>query len=389
MIYIDQQMRYDIVLGASGVVKTLQDINKEMKEIQKSAAGIGNAKGMSRFQASYQVSLNQMTREAEKFHKLWKETGDIKARNNFEKMIPGIQRMQNEFNNFSKSIRGAEHSALSLSNKLKSHLHWSLAGGILVSLAALPISIANVSRETEVLNQKLAQNLHLSEQYHNNNQLLEQDLQSLRNVASLYAMGMGADLKDVMDTMVLLSRRFKDLNQISALTHMALVMNKLDFLDLKEGANSLESVILQYNLNARQTRDFLNDLSVTVHISNVNAQELMQGLQRSGSSFAQFQMGVRESIAAVAALRTETARTGAVIGNTFKSVAANFSMEKALTALDAYGIKLYETQENGTKILRQGANIFMELQDLFQKLDDEGRQKLALSISGGKPKLAA
>lgn len=269
-------------------------------------------------------------------------------------------------------------------SKLRSHLEFMASGIMIAGIIGIPALMIKTASETETLTQKLRQNLELADQYHHNTQLLESDLKKLNELAGTFAVGFGANLPEVMESMQILSRRFKDVESISYLTSAALTMNKLDFVDLKKASSDLEAVMLQFGLTAQGTRQFVNDFSIAVHVARINGSELLDALQRSGSSFKQFNMGSREAIAAVAALSTETARTGSVIGNTFKSVAANFSMDKAISALDAYGIKLYDVNEQGLKTMRQGASVFGELQNLFAKLDDEGKSKLALAISGGK-----
>jgi len=268
--------------------------------------------------------------------------------------------------------------------KLKSHLEFMASGAMIAGLIGIPTMIIKTATETETLTQKMRQNLELADQYHNNNQLLNADLNRLNDAAGKFAIGFGVGLPDVMESMQILSRRFKDVESISYLTSVALTMNKLDFVDLGSATKNLEAVMLQFDLSAQGTKQFLNDFSVACHVANIKGSDLMDALQRSGSAFKGFNMGSREAIAAVSALSTETARTGSTIGNTMKSITANFSMDKAIAALDSYNIKLYDVSENGMKTMRDGANVFAELQNLYAKLDDEGKSKLALAIAGGK-----
>lgn len=287
----------------------------------------------------------------------------------------------------STQMRTTAASTSFLSDKmrmLRQHLEWIATGAFLTALVGIPGMMIHAATETETLTQKIRQNLELGAQYHNNHEQLETDLGRLNDVAKTFAVGYGAKLGEVMDSMQILSRRFKDFESISYLTSAALTMNKLDFVDLRKASSDLEAVMLQFGLTAKGTQDFVNDFSVAVHVARINGTDLLDALQRSGSGFNQFKMGAREAIAAISALSTETARTGSTIGNTFKSITANFSMDKAVNALKAYDIQLYDTNENGMKVLRAGANVFQELQTLYARLDDEGKGKLSLAIAGGK-----
>lgn len=352
--------------------------------INSKLSNIGNVKTSTKFSDSYSKTINDLTVQAERYYRQFQASGNIEFQDKYKQLIPIISQLNTEQQNFNRTLGTTSDTLGKLGSTLKSHLAYMATAGLIGGIIGIPLAISNVAKETEVLTQKIRQNLELSEQYHGNNQLLEQDLKRLNDIAGVFAVGYGVELKDVMESMQILSRRFKDVESIAYLTSAAITMNKLDFVDLKKASSDLEAVMLQYGLTARGTRDFLNDFSIAVHVARVTGTELLDALQRSGSSFKQFNMGTRESIAAVAALSTETARTGSTIGNTFKSVAANFSMKKAIEALDSYGIKLYDVNEQGMKTMRQGANVFQELQTLFGKLDDEGRSKLALAISGGR-----
>lgn len=269
-------------------------------------------------------------------------------------------------------------------SKAGSHLAWMASAGLVAGLLAMPVAISNVTESTDALNAKIRQNLELADQYHNNNAQLNADLQTLNSTAQTYAMGFGMSMNEVQEGMQILSRRFKDVASVQYLTSVAMTMSKLDMVDMKKSAQDLEAVMLQFGLNAEGTRNFLNDFTVAVHTARVTGTDLLDALERSGSAFKAFGMGTRESIAAIAALSTETARSGANVGQTFKSIASNFDTKNAVKALQSYNIELYKTDANGMKVMRDGANVFQELQNLFQKLDDEGKRKLAFSLSGGK-----
>lgn len=304
-----------------------------------------------------------------------------------EKGTNSVKRFRSESEKIPSAMRQAADSTSTLNSalgKIASHFEWLATAGLVGGLLAIPAGINSVVESTDALNAKIRQNLELSDKYHGNNQLLDSDMQRLTQTAQTYAVGFGANLNEVQEAMQILSRRFKDVESVSYLTSVALTMNRLDFVDLKKAATDLEAVMLQFGLSAQGTKTFLNDFTVAVHTARVTGTDLLDALERSGSAFKGFNMGTRESIAAVAALSTETARTGSTIGQSFKSIASNFDTKKAVEALDAYGIKLYEVNENGMKSMRQGANIFGELQNLFAKLDDEGQRKLAMALSGGK-----
>jgi hypothetical protein len=107
-------------------------------------------------------------------------------------------------------------------------------------------------------------------------------------------------------------------------------------------------------------------------------------LERSGSAFRALNMNVSEAMAAIATLSTATGLTGSTIGMTFKSIATNLDTKKGREALEALNIKLYEFDDTGRKVVRNGAQLFLELQQAFKGLNEEGQRQLAYLIAGGK-----
>lgn len=360
---------------ADAVSNSAKNISSQMSgmasEVKSQVSGITSATKSSMQESSGAIK------------KMGEEVNNI----NLDGVSSSTERMKESMSRSSEAMRSASSEANILSSTLGrvgSNLQFMVAGGLTAGLLAIPAALVSVSESTEALNAKIRQNLELSDTYHNNNQRLNADMQTLNTTAQTYAVGFGTSINDVQEAMQILSRRFKDVGSIQYLTSVAMTMSKLDMVDMKKSAQDLEAVMLQFGLNADGTRQFLNDFTIAVHTARVTGTDLLDALERSGSAFKGFNMNTRESIAAVAALSTETARTGSTIGQAFKSIASNFDTKNAIKALEAYNIKLYDVQEDGTKIIRKGANIFAELQGLFSQLDDEGKRKLAMSLSGGK-----
>lgn len=379
---------YKVVVSAD-YANFAASINAVLKTVQNSADQIVTkmaamtdsvAKGMNEMSSAIRNAAAQSTAQIDAINRTANSVNTSGASNSVRQLKNEVDKLPDALDRTAKSA----NTTIGILSKLKSHIEWIAAAALTTGILGIPAAISHVAESTEALDQKIRQNLELSDKYHNNNGLLEADLRRLAEVSNIYAMGFGASINDVQEAMQILSRRFKDVETVSYLTGVALTMNRLDFVDLKTAASNLEAVMLQFGLSAQQTKQFLNDFTIAVHTARITGTELLDALQRSGSAFKAFGMDARSSIAAVAALSTETARTGSVIGQTFKSIASNFDTKNAVEALKAYNIQLYETDQNGMKIMRDGANIFQELQNLFQRLDDEGKRKLAFSLAGGK-----
>ena len=267
---------------------------------------------------------------------------------------------------------------------LKHHMTWMASAVAIGGIVGLPVIISNATKEFEALNTKIMQNLELADQYRGNHAALTADVQKLGQVAQNYAKGFGMSVNEVQEAMQVISRRFKDVNTATYLTGIALKMSRLDFVDTGKSARDLESVLLQFGMGAKEAGHFLNDFSVLLHTARINGTEMLDALERSGSAFRALNMNVSEAMAAIATLSTATGLTGSTIGMTFKSIATNLDTKKGRQALEALNIKLYEYDDTGKKVVRNGAQVIMELQDAFKNLNEEGQRNLAYLIAGGK-----
>lgn len=368
-----QKIEFDFVVNSQGLQAIIRDIEKLKSTIKgiRSEAAKGTASGININTKEPLAEISKLKQAIESLPK--NTTLGIAASGNLKYIDEWKKKAQETNGVFS-----------SLQRTMKHHLLFGASGLMLGGMIGIPVAIANVAKETEALTTKLKQNLELADQYHHNNILLETDLKRLSDIAGIYALGFGESLPKVMDSMQLLARRFKDVEQVSYLSSVALTMAKIDNVELMVATQQLESVMLQFQLDLDGTRKFLNSYTTACHVAKINGTELLEALSRSAASFKQFNMSVDESIAAIAALATESGRTAGVVGNSFKSITANFSMDKAVEALDAYGVKLYDTNEQGLKVMRSGANVFKELMTIFSTLDAEGQQKLSLRLAGGK-----
>ena len=267
---------------------------------------------------------------------------------------------------------------------LKHHMMWMASAVFMGGIIGLPFVISEATKEFEALNTKIMQNLELTSKYRGDHAALSSDVEKLGKVAQEYAKGFGMSVGEVQEAMQIITRRFKDVNTATYLTGVALKMSKLDFVDTAKSARDLESVLLQFGMGAKEAGNFLNDFSVILHTARINGTEMLDALERSGSAFRALNMNAREAMAAIATLSTATGLSGSTIGMTFKSIATNLDTRKGREALEALNIKLYELDDTGRKVVRNGAQIFMELQDAFKNLNEEGQRQLAYLIAGGK-----
>lgn len=302
-------MKWNLVLSANGVVRTLQDINKEMKELQKNASGIGNSNGMSRFAASYQSQLNQMKTKAEEFYMVWKKTGDLNAKAKFEGMIQPIRNMQKEMDGFSKAI-GTSHSNMNLLagslDRMHSHASWLASGAFLAAAISAPLAVHKAFTDAEMQMNRIRQNMELIFR----GKELEDNLKAIQNAAQVQSIAYAQPLEKILESYSLLSRRWKDSSSLVFLQDLVSTLSKIDSVDLVSTAQRLEAVALGFNLGAQGIKDFASSATYAVHSTNLRLTDLLDGLERSSVSFKSFNLSHRDAIALIGALTTVTARSG-------------------------------------------------------------------------------
>ena len=285
---------------------------------------------------------------------------------NYEQYVSGFSKL----NDVLKSVRH--------------HLMWMASAAIIGAGFGIPMGVSKAIESFDALQTKILQNIELANQYAGDTNKLHSAVNQMGEAAKVYAQGFGVSLAEVQDVIQVLTRRYKDADTAIYLTGIALKMSVLDMIDTKLAAKDLEAVLLQFGMGAKDAGQFLNDFSVICHDARISGTDMLMALERSGSAFAAAGMGAREAQAAIAAVATTTGKTGATIGDSWKSILANLDFKKAQQALDAYNIKLYETGKNGEKVQRQGAVVLTEILKQYAKLDDEGQKKLATAIAGGK-----
>lgn len=272
---------------------------------------------------------------------------------------------------------------------VKHHLMWMASAAVIGAGFGIPLGVSKAIESFDALQTKIMQNMELANQYDGNTQKLHTDMNRMGEAAKTMAQGFGVSLNEVQEGMQIITRRFKDADTAIYLTSVALQMSKLDMVDVKQSAKDLEAVMLQFGMGAKDAGKFLNDFSVICHVARISGTDMLMALERSGSAFKAMNMDARAAMAAIAAVSTVTGKSGATIGDSWKSILANMDFKKATAALETYNIKLYEVGANGAKTMRSGTAVLSEILATYQKLDDEGRRKLATAIAGGRLTLAA
>lgn len=368
-----KQIQFDIQVSLSQAKNSLADLSREIKktrdeiykvnngnqspfgldDLKKHEAALQNLKktfndtfSNTSAMASYTQQLNNIRKEQEFLHRQWIDSG--KTLGNYKSDMQELSTKYTEASknlaNYNRTVGISQGILGDYSRRIRSHLEWITSGALIAGVVAIPMEIENIIKKTDSWTQKIKQNLELTQQYKDNASQLNADMSHLQDVASVYAVGYGAKVEEILESMSILSRRFKDTDTITYLENLVLTIHKLDNVPLAETSQNLEAVILQFGLDTQQTKQFVNELSVAVHSARISGQELLDALQRSGSVFHQYGADTKEAIAVVSALATTTARSGATIGNSWKSILSSTEKGKVQDVFEQLGISMYDAE---------------------------------------------
>ena len=361
----------------------LKNVNSVQLQINKLNSEISQGyASMSGTQASYAKQMSSMNASIEQQFQLFRQgsIGQAEYAMSLDKYTKGMSVAKAEQEAFSKSIGTYTSSWDTMRKRVESHASWILAGGAIAAALAIPSETISQLKEADTLLAKIKQNLELAPRYQGNTSGLEEDVKNLENVAGVFSMAYGQNLKDTMEMMQILSRRFKSPEEITYFTNLALTMAKLDFVKPQKAAEDLEATILSMGLNFEQSKRFIDEFSVAVHVARINGTDLLTGLQRSAATFHNMNFNTAEAIAMISTLSTVTAKAGANIGASLNSILVNVDFKKAAEALKAYGVAVYDS----TGQMRDGVEIWREIATVFNGLDTQHANEFANAMSGGK-----
>lgn len=295
-------------------------------------------------QEYYANGMRNLRKEYSLLKKAMDRVNDVAGRNNF-------------------SVFGAN---------IRSHLHWLVSGALVDKLIELPMAIRDVTVEFDNLERKITQNIEMTERFANNHEALRQAakglVQSSFDLANLY----GMKAEEVLNMMQIMSRRFKDPEELTYFTNLAAIMSKLDFVDPAVAAETLESVILSFGLTAKQTADFVDQFSVATHTMRINGQDLLEALQRSAPMLKSWGMSTAEAVSVISTLSTTLGREGTYIGTALNGMFSRPLKEQNIKALEEVGIaytKANGEAKTGIELLREYHARFETLNENAQKIE--------------------
>lgn len=127
-------------------------------------------------------------------------------------------------------------------------------------------------------------------------------------------------------------------------TRDALILARISGMDFANSAKAITTAINAFSSEMLTSTDVVNRLSAADTNFAVSSKDLADALARVGSTAEDSNVSLNQTVALVTAAAQITGRTGAVIGNAFKSMFTRLERPKVLDDLESVGVKIRDTQ---------------------------------------------
>jgi len=414
--------------GEKGIVYTqagylaekhrIEDIAKKLKDLGHPTDGIDESllKGVKRWDNvkkpepikankeealtisdSFNRRLSEARKNAQDLYLQLQQTHSTADKIGFEKARQELRLLNRQAERFNEEIAKSPRHALNVENILRrarESANWAIGSSIENHIISFPsdvvsdvtkyelamAGIAQVLPKVEegqaAMNGEFSKFVSIGAQF---GQSADNVLDAARSVGRLYGQGGGDADVGARNTEIL--------------TAQAAKMATTDNFEMKDAVLGLESALSQFNMQtedsnllmARSTH-ILDVWTKLAHTSGASAQDLTEGVKQSGAAAdaAGVSFGFLNALIATG-VRT-TAKSGNEIGTMLKSLFASIQSDKAVKAMQKFGIEVYKIGANGKKELRPVEDLILDISKGLQhtNLDSKSLSDFMLAISGGK-----
>ena len=175
-----------------------------------------------------------------------------------------------------------------------------------------------------------------------------------------------------------LSRQGLKAEEVTKRLNDSLVLSRLSGLGAAEAVAGLTSAINSFNSTGITSAEVLNKLSAAAVSAAVSERDLIEGIKRSGSVAIQAGVSFNELVGVITAVQERTARGGAVIGNSFKTIFTRIQSLDKLQTMQNLGVEV--TDASGQVL--SATKLIQNLGKTLETLPDAKRLQIAENLVG-------
>ena len=158
----------------------------------------------------------------------------------------------------------------------------------------------------------------------------------------------------------------------------ALVLSRLTGLQVADSVNAITAAINGYNLTLKEQENLVSRIIAVDQAFAVSGADIAEAMRRVASTAKGAGVSLNELIAIVTAAQQKTARGGAVIGNSFKTIFTRLQRPRTLEALDQLGIKT----RDATGAMLPAMQVLTNLAKGYDRLTHAQKSNVAQLVGG-------
>ena len=158
----------------------------------------------------------------------------------------------------------------------------------------------------------------------------------------------------------------------------ALILTRLSGMDTVASVEALTAALNSFSRAAMDSSVFVSKLAAVDAAFAVSSADLAEAVKRVGSSAQEAGLNIDELIASVTAAQQITARGGAVIGNSFKTIFTRIQRPRVLKQLEELGIR---TTDLAGKV-RPAMQVLQDLASTYDVLTDAQKAQITQLVGG-------
>ena len=161
-------------------------------------------------------------------------------------------------------------------------------------------------------------------------------------------------------------------------TRDSLILARVAGMDFSDSAMAITAALNSFSNEVIKSTDLVDRLTNADANFAVSAGDLAEAIKRVGSSAADANVSLNETIALVTAAQQTTSRGGAVIGNSFKTIFTRLSRGSVLNDLEALGISTKNASGDTLPLIQ----VLKNLSSVYESLGSSQKSFVAELVGG-------
>lgn len=197
---------------------------------------------------------------------------------------------------------------------------------------------------------------------------------SLFNIAK----NTGQSFNDVAAAATELSRQGLGMEETLKRTNDALILSRLSGMSAAQSVDTLTASVNSFASQGVTAAQIVNKLANVDAAYAVSSKDLAEAISRVGASASQSGVSIDELIGLVTSAQQVTARGGAVIGNSFKTIFTRLERGKTQDLLETIGISTKDSEGR----LKSSIQMLKDLANVYSSLDPGKQAEVAEKVGG-------